>query len=42
MTTFSADLAKFLVGLRTENMPPEVVQTQGAPVVALPSPSAAP
>jgi 2-methylcitrate dehydratase PrpD len=26
MTTFSADLAKFLVGLRTENMPPEVVQ----------------
>ena len=26
MTTFSADLAKFLVGLRTENLPPEVVQ----------------
>src|SRR5262249_36587891 len=26
MTTFSADLARFLVGLRTENMPPEVVQ----------------
>src|SRR5215472_2760243 len=26
MTSFSADLAKFLVGLRTENMPPEVVQ----------------
>ena len=26
MTAFSADLAKFLVGLRTESMPPEVVQ----------------
>ena len=26
MTTFSADLAGFLVGLRTESMPPEVVQ----------------
>src|SRR5262249_62228146 len=26
MTNFSADLAKFLVGLRTESMPPEVVQ----------------
>ena len=26
MTTFAADLAKFLVGLRTENMPSEVVQ----------------
>ena len=26
MTTFSADLARFLVGLRAESMPPEVVQ----------------
>src|SRR5262249_58275249 len=26
MTNFSADLARFLVGLRTESMPPEVVQ----------------
>ena len=26
MTTFSADLAKFLVGLCTESMPSEVVQ----------------
>ncbi len=26
MTTFSADLATFLVGLRAENLPPEIVQ----------------
>src|SRR5260370_5566796 len=26
MTTFSTDLASFLVGLRTENLPPQVAQ----------------
>ena len=26
MTTFSTDLASFLIGLRTENLPPQVVQ----------------